>query len=240
MKKYTQEELTEILRKHKLWLQHETEGERADLYSADLRYADLSSANLSSADLSAADLSSANLRSANLSAADLRSANLRSANLRSANLSYADLRSADLRSANLRSANLSYANLSSADLRSANLSLDEIRAERWGRLWLAQNTITPIGGFTAFKKVDGDAIVTLQIPADAKRLNAIGSRKIRVSKALVVSASVPDKTEFRSSYNKEFIYRIGEEVSSDFDERVTEECSKGIHCFLTEEEAIQY
>ena len=132
-------------------------------------------------------------------------------------------------------ANLSYANLSSANLR-----LDEIRTEKWGRLWLAQNTITPTGGFTAFKKVEGDAILTLQIPADAKRLNAIGSRKIRVSKALVVSASVPDKTEFKSNYDKEFIYRIGEEVSSEFDERLTEECSNGIHCFLTEEEAIQY
>ena len=82
--------------------------------------------------------------------------------------------------------------------------------------------------------------MTLLVPADAKRLNAIGSRKIRVSKALVVSASVPDKTDFKSNYDKQFVYRIGEEVSSDFDDRVTEECSKGIHCFLTEEEAIQY
>ena len=137
-------------------------------------------------------------------------------------------------------ANLSSANLRFANLRSANLCLDEIRSKQWGRLWIAQNTITPIGEFIAFKKVAGDAILTLRIPAEAKRLNAIGSRKIRVSKALVVSASVPDKTDFKSNYDKQFVYRIGEEVSSDFDERVTEECSKGIHCFLTEEEAIQY
>ena len=195
MKKYTQEELTEILRKHKLWLQHETEGERADLYSADLRYADLSDATLC----------------------------------------YANLSDANLRYANLRSANLS-----SANLRYANLSLDEIRAERWGRLWLAQNTITPIGGFTAFKKVEGDAILTLAVPADALRVNAIGSRKIRVSKALVVSASVPGQVEFKSKHESKFIYVVGSEVSSEFDDQLTEECSKGIHCFLTEEEAIQY
>ncbi len=242
----------------------------ADLRSADLRYANLRSADLRSANLRSANLRSAELRYANLRSADLRSAELRYANLRSADLSYANLRSADLRSADLssadlssadlssadlRSADLSYANLRSAELRSADLSsanlrsaelrstnlrLDDIRSERWGRLWIAQNTITPIGAFTAFKKVEDDAILTLLVPADAKRLNAIGSRKIRVSKALVVSASVPDKTDFQSNYDKQFVYRIGEEVSSDFDERATEECSKGIHCFLTEEEAIQY
>ena len=86
MKTYTKKELAEVLRLHKLWLEDNTKGIRADL-----RWANLSSANLSSADLSSADL-----RWANLSSADLRSADLRWANLRWANLSLADLRSADL------------------------------------------------------------------------------------------------------------------------------------------------
>jgi len=102
MKTYTKAELDEILKLHKLWLEDNGKGARADLSWANLR-----SANLSSANLSSADLSWANLRSANLSSADLRSADLTWANLSSA-----DLRSADLRSANLRSANLSSANLS--------------------------------------------------------------------------------------------------------------------------------
>lgn len=79
---YSQNELNEILAKHKKWLNGEEGGERANLSYANLSYADLRSANLSYADLSYADLCSANLCSANL---------------RYANLHYADLSSADLR-----------------------------------------------------------------------------------------------------------------------------------------------
>ena len=48
---YSQNELNEILAKHKKWLNDEEGGERADLCYADLSYADLRSADLSSADL---------------------------------------------------------------------------------------------------------------------------------------------------------------------------------------------
>ena len=111
MKIYTVEGLREVLRKHSLWLQDDTAGERADLSSADL-----SGANLRGADLSGANLRGANLCSANLSGADLSSADLSGANLRYANLSYADLSGANLSGANLSGANLSSANLCSANL----------------------------------------------------------------------------------------------------------------------------
>ena len=103
---YSQNELNEILAKHKKWLNGEEGGERADLRNADLRSADLRSADLRHADLRYAKLSYADLHYAKLSYADLR---------------HADLRSADLHYANLSYANLSYANLSYADLRSADL-----------------------------------------------------------------------------------------------------------------------
>ena len=57
----TQEELNEILEKHRKWLNDEEGGERADLRWADLRWADLSGADLSRANLSGADLSGADL-----------------------------------------------------------------------------------------------------------------------------------------------------------------------------------
>ena len=79
----TNEELNEILRKHKLWLEGKKDGE-----SADLRYADLSDADLRNADLRNADLSDADLSGANLRSADLRRANLRRANLSGADLDY--------------------------------------------------------------------------------------------------------------------------------------------------------
>ena len=59
MKTYTKAELDEILKLHKLWLEDNGKGARANL-----RWANLSSANLSSANLSSANLSWANLSSA--------------------------------------------------------------------------------------------------------------------------------------------------------------------------------
>ena len=82
----TAEKLQEILRKHKLWLEDNPDGEKADLTRA----------NLSGADLSGANLSWANLSGANLSWANLSGANLSGANLTWANLTWADLSGADL------------------------------------------------------------------------------------------------------------------------------------------------
>jgi len=64
MEIYTKAELDEILKLHKLWLEDNGKGARANLSLANLRWANLSSANLSSANLSSANLSWANLSSA--------------------------------------------------------------------------------------------------------------------------------------------------------------------------------
>ena len=91
MKKLTKEELNEILRKHKLWLDNQEGGECAYLQGANLR----------GANLLGADLQRANLLDANLLGADLQRANLLDADLRGADLRDADLRGADLRDADL-------------------------------------------------------------------------------------------------------------------------------------------
>jgi uncharacterized protein YjbI with pentapeptide repeats len=99
----SQEQLQEVLRLHKLWLQGNP-GCRANLSGANLRGANLRGANLSDANLSDANLRGANLRGANLRGANLSGANLSGANLRGADLRGADLRGADLRGADLRGA----------------------------------------------------------------------------------------------------------------------------------------
>ena len=119
--KMTQEELSNILEKHKKWLNGEEGGECAHLYSADLRRADLRRANLNGADLRHANLNGANLNGANLNGADLRHADLNGADLRHANLRHANLKSAYLKSAYLKSANLNDAYLYGADLDGADL-----------------------------------------------------------------------------------------------------------------------
>ena len=71
-----QEELNEALKKHRLWLQNKSGGERAELRGADLREADLSRADLRWANLNRADLRWANLNRAELRGADLRGVDL--------------------------------------------------------------------------------------------------------------------------------------------------------------------
>ena len=87
------DELKTMLEKHKLWLDDEEGGKRADLEDANLE---------------GADLRDADLRGANLRGAELRDADLQYADLRVTDLEGAELRDADLRGANLRGANLDY------------------------------------------------------------------------------------------------------------------------------------
>ena len=176
----------------------------------------------SGANLRGENLSSANLRGANLYGANLRGANLRGADLRCANL-----RGADLSSANLRSANLCSANLTGADLREADLS--DCRG-------LEQFVVAPqVGQFIGFKTVSG-VIVTLMIPADAKRVNAYGSRKCRAEFAYVLDR----EGGLLAAYGG-FQYPPSGLVTPDsYDPDPRVECSHGIHFFITRQEAVEY
>jgi len=79
------DQLKEVLRLHKLWLQDDSAGKRADL-RANLIRADLRGADLRGADLRGVDLRGANLHCANLHCADLRGTDLRGVDLYSADL----------------------------------------------------------------------------------------------------------------------------------------------------------
>ena len=73
---YTPEELEEILRLHKLWIDDVDGGRKAKLTRADLRGSNLSFAYLNWVDLSGADLTGANLWVAYLADAKLGGAKL--------------------------------------------------------------------------------------------------------------------------------------------------------------------
>ena len=171
--------------------------------------------------------------------ADLSNANLSGANLSRANLRYADLSRADLSDANLSGANLSGANLCYAILSNADLS-DIIFNE--GTAFYALQCPEE-GSFIGYKKAHG-YIVKLEILADAKRSSAT-SRKCRCSAAKVLSITAVDESEevkeIASDRDSNFIYRVGEIVRVDnFDEDRWNECSTGIHFFITRREAEQY
>lgn len=196
MKKITKEELEVFLRKHKLWLIGDPDGERANLYGADLYRA-------------------------NLYGADLQGANLNGANLQGANLQGANLYGADLYGANLYGANLNGANL-----RCPIACPEE-------------------GSFIGFKKVGG-YIIKLEIPAEAKRCSAT-SRKCRCEYAKVLSITNLDGSDsgltdvVNNAYYHKTLYKVGEIVKPDsFDEDRWDECSHGIHFFITRQEAVDY
>lgn len=107
----TQEELNEILKKHKLWLEGESGGERFSHYGE----------NLSGFDFSGVDLRSADLKGSDLTGSNFSCANLKDAYLTGARLANVCLINADLRGANLRGANLENSGLTGADLRGADL-----------------------------------------------------------------------------------------------------------------------
>ena len=226
-------ELKEILKLHELWLLDPEDGRKADLSDADLSDADLRYANLRYANLSNADLRYANLYNANFSDANLSNAYLSNANLSNAYLSNANLYNADLSNADLYNANLRYANLSDANLRYANLSGIYVNLHTVGYFALC-----PEDGFTAYKKCRDDVIVKLFIPAYAKKSNAT-TRKCRADRARVLD--VFGAEHGISSHDSNFIYRKGDLLTvEDFDEDRWNECSTGIHFFLTREEAELY
>ena len=240
MEGITTEQLNEILTKHAEWVNScGVKGVRANLSGVDLRGANLRGANLSCADLgganlSCADLGGANLWNANLWCANLSGVDLRGANLWNANLWCANLSGVDLRGANLRGACLWNANLGGADLRSAKINFYIACPEK--------------GSFIAFKKAGNNHnnyIVELLIPEDARRCSAT-SRKCRCDKAKVLSITKIDGTSdgvdtVYSIYDETFAYKIGELVEvKDFDDNRWNECSTGIHFFLTRQEAVEY
>ena len=250
-------ELKNILKLHKKWLNDEEGGLKADLRGADLR----------GANLNGADLRRANLRGVNLNGASLRGADLREATLRGAILYRADLREADLREADLRGADLSGANLYGANLRGANLyrvdlcgailceaDLREATLRgadlRGANLREAKNipfipyTCPDTGSFIGYKKANG-YIVVLEILSDARRCSAT-DRKCRCDKAKVLEIQNLDGSKANvntvaSGYDSTFIYTVGEIVEEpNFDEDRWNECSAGIHFFTNRQEAVVY
>jgi len=170
---------------------------------------------------------------ANLSGAYLSGANLSGANLSDAYLSGANLSGANLSGANLSGANLSDANLSDAYLSGANLS-----GAKDADYAIAMTRILPDGDLIGWKKCKAELLVKLRIPADAKRSHAFG-RKCRAE--FVDVLEVIGGEVGISQHDGKTEYRAGIRVTPDsFDDNWQDECSSGIHFFITRLEAENY
>lgn len=99
------------------------------------------------------------------------------------------------------------------------------------------------GSFIAWKKCRGGTLVKLKITENAKRSSAT-SLKCRASEALVLAIEDSAGKSLEKAISEQdlnFIYEVGKVVSVDnFDEDRWNECSAGIHFFLSKELARQY
>lgn len=239
MRRLTKEELKNILDLHEKWLNGEPDGVRAELRDVDLSYN-----NLSSKDLREVCLENVILEESSLLKVNLSHAILKYVNLQAANLAYAKFDSATLFKVNLKYANIRHANFCGASF--CDVSLGKIEYNENTAFFALQ--CPEEGSFIGYKKAvnaDGESvIVKLQIAEDAKRSSAT-SRKCRCSKAKVLSiTSIDGEIEYDSAlseHDPNFVYKVGETVeATDFDEDRWNECSTGIHFFVTRGEAVQY
>lgn len=103
------------------------------------------------------------------------------------------------------------------------------------------------GSFIAFKKLADDKIAKLLIPEHAKRSSGT-TRKCRCSEAYVVEIKYKNGHSADIGYSRyegknveKTVYTVGETVYPDgFDDDRWNECSNGIHFFMTREEAEAY
>ena len=231
--------LKEILDRHLQYLQDFNKRDMcADLEGADLHDLNLEGVNLSFANLRNANLSGTNLNNANLTSADLQGACLQSADLRDACLHYANLHDADLRNAifyytNLCKANLEGTDLDGADMYGANLFGTDMYGAN-GRCVEYKKGKMLSESIIGYKKCKDNIIVTLEIPRGVI-VFSISGNKCRTNKAKVIDIEGADRAYSTYQYMS---YYVGDEITVyNFNCEYNEECSNGIHFYMTREEA---
>lgn len=237
-----------------------------DLTGLDFSGHNLSYASMQDSIIDDADFTDCILNNAIFNNSRLRRACFYEADCTECSFKYADCTDCDFTSTNLDGAQLSIArfylskftetNLTNAfaygaDFRGCDFDdckFDSIHTDEETTGFFL--TCPEKGAFTAFKKAKlyygtERVIVELKVPASALRSSAC-SRKCRVSKAKVVSiTSLDGKKKYTqnaySMYASDFVYKVGKTVEvKNFDKDRWNECSTGIHCFMTREEAVNY
>ena len=127
----------------------------------------------------------------------------------------------------------------------ADLSSADLRSAKYNEYTAFFALVCPEeGDFIAWKKV-GKVIIKLRIPSEAKRSSAT-TRKCRCEYAEVLELQNLDGTPYNddnvvNDNYKETIYKVGEIVRPDsWDSDRWNECSHGIHFFMTRDEVVRY
>ncbi|MDD7362603.1 MAG: pentapeptide repeat-containing protein [Peptoniphilus sp.] len=191
--------------------------------------------NLSKKDFSGQDLSHADFSECDLSHAWFDHAVLRHASFKGANLREVNFRNADLTGADLRGANLFGAVMEESVL--DDVATDE--DTKFFRLRCPEE-----GAFIGYKRCYDHRLVTLYIPADARRTSAT-MNSCRCDKAYVLSVTDFDyKEHYRdaiSLIDENFVYTTHTMVyAGNFNPDRWRDSTGGIHFWMTKEEAFAY
>ena len=210
----------------------------ADFLCVDFHGADFNGANFRCVDFYGADFSGADFRWVNFSGANFNGADFRWAKFHGA-----DFRCVDFSGANFNGANFSCSKFHGADFydssfRGADFSdVDFNGADFYGTALCMQ--CPSEGSFIGWKKVNG-ALIKLQITPNAKRSSAT-THKCRCSEALVLEIDGGAMQQITRNSYAPITYKVGELVHPDsFDDDRWNECSHGIHFFISRHNAEEY
>lgn len=206
------------------------------------------------------DFSASNFANCNLSGSNFRNCNFEYRYFTDCDLSYSYFYNCNCNNSSFSNCNLTYANLIDTSLISVSFSYSDLQdtklspylmfdsylvnAKNISKSVASELLVCPeTGSFRAYKQLRDNCIALLEIPASAKRSSAT-TRKCRASKAKVLKIWDVDGNLLQSqcsSWDYKFIYEVGKTVEvKDFDTDRWNECSTGIHFFLTKQEAIDY
>ena len=202
---------------------------------------DLSNLDLHKIDFTDATGENINFSNSNLSECIFTGARMEHINFDSANLKKARLEACDMR----------FANFHNADCRGTIFEFTIMECSNHDGIIIDDTTINykmhcpEKGAFLGYKKCFNDLLVTLLIPADARRTCST-TRPCRCDKAKVINITSFDYEEhYKEAWSlcasTDFKYTLGEYVYPDsFNPDRWMESTHGIHFWMTPEEAMAY
>ena len=202
--------------------------------------------DLSGLDLQCIDFTDAIGNKINFSYANLSSCNFTGSRFENVNFEGADLRGAILKNCDMR-----FANFHNADCRGTKFSCTIMEGSNHEGIVIDDATenyrmhCPEKGAFLGYKKCFNDLLVTLLIPADAKRVCST-TRPCRCDKAKVINITSFDyKEHYTEAWSlcasTDFKYTLGEYVYPDsFNPDRWMESTHGIHFWMTPEEDMAY
>lgn len=233
-------DLKAILYSHRRWLAGDKQAKCADLRGKDLSFVKWTGKDLRRMNLARANLEGAYLTRADLSGANLSGANLHRAHLKKTNFTGAVLTRVFAAYVAFKETNLTACALDNADLTQADMETAIFGSDWESALCRARLSIVAEGDLIGWKKLRGNKVAKLLIPADSRRSNAFGRRcRAEYCKVLsIIDDSGDPVSSGTSKRDDAFTYTVGEVTKADgWDDNWTRNCSHGIHFFITYSEA---